>query len=72
MKIELLEGLNVEPGSPVHAHSRVWAGSMGKDKHRALSKGGTKEGGMDRRQESGLALGLPGFPGGSEGKESAC
>ena len=48
---------HLEPGSPVHAHSRVWAGSTGKDKHRALGEGGTKGGGVDRRWESGLGIG---------------
>ena len=62
MKIELLEGLNLEPGSPVHAHSRVWAGSTGKDKHRALSEGGTKGGGVDRRWESGPGIGPSWLP----------
>lgn len=59
MKIELLEGLNLEPGSPVHVHSSVWAGSTGKDK--ALGEGGTKEGSIDRRRESGPGIG-PSWP----------
>lgn len=57
MKIELLEGLSLEPGSPVHAYSWVWAGSKGKDKHGALGEGGTGEGGMERRWELGIVTG---------------
>lgn len=58
MKIELLEGLNLELGSPVHVHSSVWAGSTGKDK--ALGEGGTKEGSIDR--ESGPGIGPSWLP----------
>ena len=72
MKIELLEGLNLEPGSPVHAHSRVWAGPQGKTSTGSSVRVEPKEGVWTGGGNRVLALGLPGFPGGSEGKESAC